>query len=423
MKLLSHISRVLVGSLFIVSGLIKANDPLGFSYKLQEYFSADVLNMTFLEPYALELAIFICISEVLLGIATLLGAKMKIVSWSLLLMILFFTFLTFYSAYFNKVTDCGCFGDAIKLTPWQSFYKDVVLLVLIIVIFMGRNKIKLNTEKEDSLYVLTTGALVALFSFGLVKWSFPFYFTAVLLVALIAIKRFFKTKHIEWVMAGVVAIASTYFTIQCVIHMPLKDFRPFAIGKSITEGRKLPEGAKPDKFETVLTYKNNTTGEVKDFDMQNYPWQDTLNWAWVKTDNKLLEKGDHPPIHDFNLMDADGNDITEDILNEPYIFLVVCHNINKAKTVHIKELNDLAQQAFNTGYYVYGVSASSHDDVENYRHEHQLGFDFLSADETVLKTMIRSNPGLILLKQGTVVGMWGIYDIPTFEEVKTLIKN
>jgi len=137
MKYLVHISRVLVGVLFIISGLIKLNDPLGFSYKLQEYFSADVLNIPFLEPYALAISVLVVVFEVVLGVFLLIGYKPKLTVWSLLLMIVFFTFLTFYSAYFDKVKDCGCFGDALKLTPWESFTKDIILLFFVLILFAG----------------------------------------------------------------------------------------------------------------------------------------------------------------------------------------------------------------------------------------------------------------------------------------------
>ncbi|MEO8934393.1 MAG: DoxX family protein, partial [Xanthomarina sp.] len=142
MKYIVNISRVLVGVLFIISGFVKLNDPLGFSYKLQEYFSVDVLNIPFLEPYALIISVFVVIFEVILGVFLLIGYKPKFTVWSLLGMIVFFTFLTFYSAYFEKVKDCGCFGDAIPLTPWESFTKDVILLVLILILFLGIKYIK-----------------------------------------------------------------------------------------------------------------------------------------------------------------------------------------------------------------------------------------------------------------------------------------
>ena len=136
MKYLIHISRIFVGALFIFSGLIKLNDPIGFSFKLEEYFGVTVLDLPLFEPYALVIAIFVVVFEVLLGVFLLIGYKPKFTVWSLLGMIIFFTFLTFYSAYYNKVTDCGCFGDAIKLTPWESFTKDIILLVFIIILFL-----------------------------------------------------------------------------------------------------------------------------------------------------------------------------------------------------------------------------------------------------------------------------------------------
>ena len=142
MKYLIHISRIFVGGLFIFSGLIKLNDPIGFSFKLEEYFGATVLDLPFFIPYALIIAVFVVVFEVLLGVFLLIGYKPKFTVWSLLGMIIFFTFLTFYSAYYNKVTDCGCFGDAIKLTPWESFTKDIILLVFIIVLFLGVKHIK-----------------------------------------------------------------------------------------------------------------------------------------------------------------------------------------------------------------------------------------------------------------------------------------
>ena len=142
MKITVSFSRIFVGILFIISGFIKLNDPLGFSYKLQEYFSTEVLNIPFLEPYALAISLFVVVFEVILGVFLLIGYKPKFTVWSLLLMIVFFTFLTFYSAYFDKVKDCGCFGDALKLTPWESFTKDVVLLVLILILFLGKSYIK-----------------------------------------------------------------------------------------------------------------------------------------------------------------------------------------------------------------------------------------------------------------------------------------
>jgi len=196
MKLLANIARVLVGVLFIISGFIKANDPLGFSYKLDEYFV--VFHMEWLSSISLALAILICAAEIGLGVATLMGAKMNFTAWSLLLMIVFFTFLTFYSWYFNKVTDCGCFGDALHLTPLQSFEKDLVLLALILLIFAQRRHIMPLLGQTASTVVSWLG------------------------------------------FAG-----SMLFSIQCYRHLPTIDFRPYKIGANIQEGMKLPPNARP----------------------------------------------------------------------------------------------------------------------------------------------------------------------------------
>ncbi|MFQ5335122.1 MAG: DoxX family protein, partial [Flavobacteriales bacterium] len=173
MKTAVLISRILVGALFIVSGLVKLNDPLGFSYKLEEYFSPDVLNMDWMMPYALLCSVVFSVLEVALGIAVLAGFMMRLSSWLLLGMMAFFTFLTFYSAYFEKVTECGCFGDALKIMPWHSFWKDVVLLVFVILIFIRQKSIKLNSPGENLIILPVALALIAAFSLLVIDWGFP----------------------------------------------------------------------------------------------------------------------------------------------------------------------------------------------------------------------------------------------------------
>ena len=206
MKYLVHISRILVGVLFIISGFIKLNDPLGFSYKLQEYFGSDVLNLEFLIPYALGISVIVVVFEVVLGVFLLIGYKPKFTVWSLLLMIVFFTFLTFYSAYFDKVKDCGCFGDALKLTPWESFTKDVILLVLILILFIGSKYI-------TSIFAKLPTTVIALLSF----------------------------------------IASLWFGYHVLMHLPSIDFRAYAIGKNIQKQMAIPEDAQKPILEYTWT--------------------------------------------------------------------------------------------------------------------------------------------------------------------------
>lgn len=371
MKALTWISRITVGVLFIVSGLIKANDPIGFGIKLHDYWM--VFGMEWLDVISVPLAVFICVAEVVLGAATLTGTKMRFVSWSLLLMIIFFTFLTFYSAYFNKVTDCGCFGDAIKLTPWQSFWKDIILLFFILILFIQRNKItSVLSPTGDKIVLIGSGLLV------------------------------------------------TIFSIYCIRHLPVIDFRAYKIGSNIPEKMKIPEGAPQDEFQTVLYYKNLKTGERKEFTVDNYPWQDTLNWKWDTTVTKLVKKGFEPPIHDFKIMSQDGStDYTEDILNNPdYNFLLIAYDITKTDREVQPKINEFAEKCQKHGINFIGLSASGSQAVDQFRHEVQAMYDYYVTDETVLKTMIRSNPGLIMLKKGTVIDMWHHNDFPTFEEVQ-----
>lgn len=375
-KFLLWFSRIFVGILFIISGLIKANDAIGFSYKLDEYFT--VFGTEWATPFSLFLSIFICVFEVVCGVAILIGAKSRLNAWALLLMIVFFTFLTFYSAWFNKVTDCGCFGDAIKLTPWQSFTKDVILLVFILIIFIGRKQI----------------------------------------TSLLSVKA-------DWAVISIVTILVTWFSVYCYLHLPVKDFRPYAIGKNLLKQMEIPEGALQDKYETILKYKNLKTGEVTDFTQDAYMkakiWEDTLTWKWDTTLTKLVQKGYKPPIHDFKIMSQDGStDYTNDILNnQNYNFLLVCYDITKANTLCQPKINELVANLQKKGIDFYGLSASSYNIVDAFRHEHQNMFDYYVTDETQLKTMIRSNPGLVLLKGGTVINMWHCNDIPTFEELNT----
>lgn len=370
MHFLTLISRFSVGVLFIISGLIKANDALGFSYKLEEYFSAGVLNMEFLIPYAFLMAAGICIAEIILGVMVLVGARPKFTSWSLLAMIVFFTFLTFYSAYFNKVTDCGCFGDAVKLTPWESFGKDVILLFFIGVIFLRRKVVK-----------------------------------PLLL---------FKMENI---LLGVVTFLCFAFVNHTYNHLPAKDFRPYAIGKNISEGMKTCDELGllcPEKIDYFLV-KNKQTGEEKEVLSTDWDWQTD---DFISNTGRSLEiKGYEAPVHDFSIS-IDGADYTESILNVDYAFLVVAYSLDKTTKNAWSKVNGLAVGAEETALPFITMSASSDETIEDFRHEVQAAYPFYFTDETTLKTIVRSNPGVLLLNKGTIIGKWHHNDLPTFEEIK-----
>ena len=319
MKILIQIARVIVGALFIFSGLVKLVDPIGSQYKFEEYFSEGVLNLEFLIPYALPFAIFLIIAEIILGVALLVGWRAKFTVRSLKVIILFFLFLTWYSAYYNKVTDCGCFGDAIKLTPWQSFYKDVFLTILIFFIGTKIRFIKPITR------TLLPGKLVI---------------TSIIISALI-----------------------TFYTLA---HLPIIDFRAYAVGKNIPEG---------------MQYKDD--GEI-------------------------------PPIHDFMLENSQ-NDLSPQILKMNKVMLVIMSSLEKSDFKAFPNVKKAAENAIKKGYKVYGVSASFSDIIQLTKKKFNLPFEVLFCDETTLKTMIRANPGIMILNKGTIVDKKSWSDIDDLE--------
>tara|TARA_R110001592_G_scaffold268269_2_gene534480 strand:+ start:5261 stop:6406 length:1146 start_codon:yes stop_codon:yes gene_type:complete len=376
MKLITQISRLLVGLLFIFSGLIKLNDPMGFSFKLGDYFAADVLNLPFLLNYTLPIALFVVVLEVLLGVALLLGLWRNLTAWLLLLMIVFFTFLTFYSAYFNKVTDCGCFGDAIPLTPWESFGKDVVLTVLIAIIFFQRQLIQPLLKPMGSYITLAL-------SFFLCFWL----------------------GH------------------QVLNHLPLKDFRAYAEGKSIIEGMKSAEelGLAPTQYATIYTLENAASGESMKIDSRRYideGWWEKKEWQINSelTETALETEGYEPPIHDF-VIDLGGNEITDQVLEADLIFLSIAYRMEKTEEEAYAKLNEFALAAADKGIPFLGLSASLPSVVAEKTEKLGLRFSIASMDETALKTIVRANPGIVLLKKGVIVKKWHYQDLPAFAEL------
>lgn len=441
MRILILISRLIVGSLFIVSGLIKANDPLGFSYKLEEYFAESALNMTFLEPFSLFLGALACIAEIVLGFAVLFGGRMKLATWALLLLTLFFGWLTAYTATCDPndvytvmvngeaversvtcVTDCGCFGDAMKgsigrsLTPWESFSKDMILLVFIVPLFIFRKRIDWNTSADDKVLLIGGLALVAGWSWIFTWWG-PVWFTLIGFAGYLTIKRFVQGPKAEWAAAAWITFISVLFTWYNYAHLPMRDYRPYAVGKSISEQMR---SAKPPVNKTFVSYRNKTTGEVKEYDSSGpYPWDDE-NFENVPNSTRVevVDPGTPSQVQDFRLSDAEGNDLTISVLDEPSpVLLIMIHNVEKADRSCLPAIKELVAEAFKQNWYVYGVSASDFASTEEFRHAEQLPFEILQCDEKTIKTAIRSNPGVMLLQQGTVKGLWHCNDAPGFAEV------
>lgn len=339
--------RFIVGGLFIFSGLIKVNDPVGTAIKLEEYFdvfSNDIAGFfIYLKPFALELGIFLVVIEVVLGVMLILGVKSRITVWALSLMILFFTFLTFYSAYFNKVTDCGCFGDAIKLTPWQSFYKDLILLVLISILF--------------------------LFQIDLPKTS-PKWAKGVALVAL---------------------VLSFVFAILAVRNLPFIDFRAYKVGVNI------PQNMQPSA-QLQYSYVMKKDGELVTFDQ--YPSDESLEFVEMN----LLNPDALPKISDFAVWNEDG-DYSEEIFTGNKLLILV-NSMAKLDESNLDRIDLLVKSLTGSPVEPIFVAAASAEEIQNFTKSRGWEVLSLQADATVVKTMIRANPGILVLKDGEVLAKY-----------------
>jgi len=352
MKIITHLSRIFVGVLFILSGLVKLNDPTGFSFKLEEYFSEPVLNLPFLMPYALSLAVALVIAEVILGVALLIGYMRKLTLTLLFLMIVFFTFLTFYSAYFNKVTDCGCFGDAVPLTPWGSFTKDIVLLVFILILIKFQKHIQpLFQRKTANLLMMIT----------IILCSFMGY----------------------WVLN----------------HLPLKDFRAYKVGTDIQKEMEIPADAPKAEYQMVFFYKvDGKEQKFTDKELGNIP----EGAEFIRREDIQLSEGYQPAIHDLS-MDLNGEEHLTAMLNEPKLVWIISYDLVRADAAGLKAMKDFANKAIVKGYVVAGLTASSNTVIDEVVKQYGLPFQYYTADATTLKTIERANPSIVVLEKGVIV--------------------
>jgi len=369
--------RIFTGLLFIFSGFIKANDPTGFGYKLQEYF--EVFHLTAFNEYATAIAVVICGFEILLGALLLLGVYANAVAWGLLLLILFFTFLTFYSAFFEVVTSCGCFGDAIPLTPWQSFSKDLVLLALILIIFFNRKQLRPIIKGSGNQFVATV----------------------------------------------ITAIISLGIGVYTVNYLPFIDFLPYKVGNNLPSLMVLPEGKQGDVFEQIYTMKNKKTGETKKVNDKVYMadklWEDE-SWEIIgEPESRLVRKGYDIPIPDLLITDADGADHTQEIIANPYYNLViVAKDLSSTNIDAIQKINQAAIQLTKdyNGLRVVLLTASASKDAQYLSDKMQLIAEIFYADLIPLKSMVRANPGVLLLKGGNVVGKWHYNNFPDAKTIE-----
>jgi hypothetical protein len=365
MMIIRLISRIIVGSLFIFSGFVKAVDPLGSAYKFSDYFHA--FHLDFLKFLSLPLAVLLCTAEFISGFSVISGLRQKSGIYGVFLLMIFFTPLTFILAILNPVSDCGCFGDAIHLTNWQTFGKNIVLLIFIIILFAGSK----------------------------------------------SIRQVFK-HSVEWIILLMVTISFIAFSLFNLMYLPVIDFLPYKAGTNIPEKMKMPEGATADQYITTFIYEKG--GTQKEFTINNYPAEDTL-WKFIDQKSKLLKKGYIPPIHDFSIVTIGKEDITERVISNPgYTVLMISKKLTEAGAPNLTKGFELGSFCYKAGIDFYILTSSGGDEISNY----QNGLIFCNTDETTLKTIMRSNPGYVLIKDGTIIGKWSWAEI---SKLRILLEN
>ena len=513
MFLFSFVARVLVGGLFIVSGLVKANDPWGFAFKLEEYFEPSGLAFDYpffesFHDYALPLSIIICVAEIVLGAAVILGGKIKLASWSLVIMMVFFSWLTWYTYSCNIsqmlaldqgiefsrqcVTDCGCFGDALRgsvgrsLTPIESFWKDLILFYLSLIIFVNQWQIKLNSVKENWIMVPASMVVIIFFSwvFG---WGLPIVFAIIaFLGAFIAANLNIKAISKEWKMAYFVLFISLLFSLYTSSYLPLKDYRPYAIGNNISE--KMKDGI-DEVADFDLLYDNKITGETETFMLSDWEiYGDTTKYVYKDRVKRVMVSGTPHSIQDFlaridyadlteeqkeipffdslikvdydmyyeekmllesiygidtisaidfdtlyypdsvyinkgtyfDLMDPDMSfslDVTNYLLHEKNLFLMTIRDLDLINESSMPDFKNVLIGAKENDIPFYVLCPAGSEKVKEFKEKFDFDATFLSFDGIEVKIIVRSNPGLALLSNGTVVNKWPSRGVEDFEDI------
>lgn len=374
-KILVEISRVILGVTFIFSGFVKAVDPFGTAYKIEDYLAA--FNLSSLSFLAMTGSVLQSVVEFAMGACMLFGLYRKWNSRLTLAVMIFMTILTLYLAIADPVEDCGCFGDALIITNWQTFYKNIVLLVCSIIVFR-------YCERISNLFTGKTYWLAFLYIF---------------------------------IFIGL-------FTFRNYLYDPLFDFRPYKIGSDLPKLMNVEDG-KGREEKTLLVYSKD--GVEKEFTEDNYPWEDST-WVFVRMDTKVIKEGEKPVINDFSINKLVFNpertevetqlDITQEVLSDSnYVFLMITPSLANMSVSYLSSFEDIENYAKDHGYEFFCVTASATDEIIKWSKENTINFDFCTADGRMLKTVIRSNPGLILLKDGIVINKWADIDVPAEENL------
>ncbi len=358
--------RIIFGCVFIFSGFVKLIDPLGFTYKIEDYLTAFGGFFTYFIPLALPASMLLSTLEFVIGLNMVFKVRYQLTTMVALLVMVFMTGLTLYTAIANPVSDCGCFGDAIIISNTATFIKNIFLLAIIIFLFITR------------------------------KNSFPVL-----------------TPALDWTICILFFAVGIGLSVHSYRYLPMFDFRPYKVGVNIPEAMQTPEGYPQDEYETTFIYEKD--GVRKEFSLQNYPKNDST-WVFVDQKSVLVSKGYEPPIHDFSMVDEYMYDVTEDILSQPEdTYLLIAYDINKASKKGLINAQKIYNRAVLSGKNFYALSASSQEEIEQVKLDLNLSYTFYQTDPITLKTIIRSNPGLLLIKNGTIEAKWPWRN---FDEVK-----
>ncbi len=359
------ISRLLLGAVFLYSGFVKGVDPLGTAYRVEDYFVA--FGTDWLKFSALFFSFMLNAAELVLGAMLILHIKPKLTSLLVLLMMGVFTLVTLNDALNNPVPDCGCFGDALILTNWQTFYKNLFINVLVLIVFLHRK----------------------------------------------SIKRVYPDK-MEWIMGTALVAIFIGFQYLNYVNLPMMDFRAWKVGS-----RLYPENPKPVKY--YLTYRNKETGETKEYLSPNYPYDDpewVENWEFV---SQRAEDPNKVPGINLAIIDFAGNDVTDAYLKNPgYQFIVVAWSLRETDSESFKQIEKLFEHADEEGYSFIALTSTLPEKIQTFLEINNITFDlpFFNADDVTLKTMIRSNPGLILIRDGEVIDKWHYNNLPGWQNLQ-----
>ena len=360
-----NICRLIVALTFIFSGYVKAIDPLGTQYKINDYLQAAGLGGLLPGIATLSLSVLLSALEFFVGILLLFAINRRIISRVALVFMAVMTAVTFWLWVANPISDCGCFGDAVHLTNGQTLLKNLVLLGCTIVI----------------------------------AWK-PLKMVR------------FISKSNQWIVMNYTALFIILSSVWCLYDLPVFDFRPYHIGANIPESMAIPDDAEQPQFETTFIMEKE--GVRKEFTLDNYP---DSTWTFIDSKSVQVKEGYVPPIHDFSITTLDeGEDITEDVINrQGYSFLLIAPHLEEASDTNFGEIDQLYEYAQGRGYPFYCLTASGEEAIDRWRDLTGAEYPFCTTDEITLKTIIRSNPGLVLIKDGTIIRKWSHNHLPVIE--------